>query len=170
MPNLEKSSADALMAKECGFDVLIHMPMQAVNGKKSWLGPGVITKDMTSEQITKNLENALKQLPMAAGINNHMGSLVTQRKDLMLPVMKFLKDNEMFYIDRRTTGKSVCETVAKEVGVPFEKCNAFLDNTNDYASIKKEILKLGETAKKKGYAIGIGHVGTQGLNRIRSQY
>lgn len=168
MPNLEKTSEDALRAQECGFDVLIHMPMQPVNGKKSWLGPGVITKYMTSEQITKNLENALKQIPMAVGINNHMGSLVTQRKDLMLPVMKFLKENEMFYIDSRTTEKSVCDTVAKEIGVPFDKCNSFLDDKNDYASIKKEILKLGETARKGGYAIGIGHVGHQGLNTARA--
>ncbi|QNB46501.1 hypothetical protein BR63_09365 [Thermanaerosceptrum fracticalcis] len=168
MPNMEKTVEHALRAEKNGFEVLIHMPMEPEYGNSNWLGPGAIKNKMSRQEITLNLRKALDQIPNAVGLNNHMGSLVTQKRELMLPVMEFLKENYLFYVDSRTSEKTVCRDIAGEVGVPYTERTLFLDNQYDYASIKREILKLGQLAQLNGYAIGIGHVGPQGLNTAKA--
>ncbi len=58
--------------------------------------------------------------------------------------------------------------MAGEIGVPWQRCSDFIDNNYDYASIKAQILRLGQIARKEGYAIGIGHVGPQGPNTAQA--
>lgn len=168
MPNLDKTKEHAQRAEKAGFEVLIHMPMEPEHGPSSWLGPGAIKHTMNKEEVRNNLKTALEQLPNAVGMNNHMGSLITQKREMMLPIMEFLRDRQMFYINSRTNDKNVCREVADEIGVPYGERTHFLDDKYDYNSIKTEILRLSEYARKNGYAIGIGHVGPQGLNTAKA--
>src|SRR4051812_35648497 len=47
MPFMPTTKRDAEWAHRLGHEVLIHMPMEPVRGKKSWLGPGAITADLS---------------------------------------------------------------------------------------------------------------------------
>lgn len=167
MPDLDKTKEHALKAEEAGFEVLIHMPMEAEHGQSSWLGPDAIKHNMGVEEVKQNLERALEQIPNAIGMNNHMGSLITPKREYMLPIMEFLRDRGMFYLDSRTNEKTVGREVAREVGVPCAERTHFLDNNYDYNSIRNEIWQMAEYARKNGYAIGICHVGPQGLNTAK---
>ena len=42
MPFLPTTKQDAELAHSHGKDVIVHMPMEPVKGKKSWLGPGAL--------------------------------------------------------------------------------------------------------------------------------
>lgn len=168
MPNMEMTTDHALRAEKNGFEVLIHMPMEPEAGQSNWLGPGAIKKNMSTQEITLNIEKALEQIPNAVGLNNHMGSLITQKREIMQPVLEFLKEKDLFFVDSLTSKKTICRSMAREIGVPFIERTLFLDNNYDYVSIRKEILKLAQLAKTNGYAIGIGHVGPQGLNTAKA--
>ncbi len=168
MPNMENTTEHSLRADRSGFEVLIHMPMEPENGNTSWLGPGAIKNRMSKEEINNNLNIAFGQIPNAVGMNNHMGSLITKNKEKMRLVMDFLHDKEMLFLDSRTNSASVCREAAQEAGVKYAKRDIFLDSRYDYASITKQIYKLAELARQNGYAIGIGHVGPQGLNTAKA--
>ena len=86
----------------------------------------------------------------------------------MLPIMEFLRDQDMFYLDSRTNAQTVGRDAAREVGVTYAERTHFLDNNYDYNSIKQEILQMAEYARKNGSAIGICHVGSQGLNTAKA--
>jgi len=73
LPHTPFGKALALRANAQQKDVLLHIPMEAENGKK--LGPGALTSKMNEAQIVDSLKASFAEIPFAIGINNHMGSL-----------------------------------------------------------------------------------------------
>ena len=57
MPFLPSTKQDAIAAHKKGHEVIIHMPMEPIRGKKEWLGPKAITTDLSDEEINKNDSN-----------------------------------------------------------------------------------------------------------------
>ena len=55
------------------------------------------------------------------------------------------------------TPRSVCRSVARDVGVPFAERQRFLDNENREAYIEAQLERLVADARANGAAVGIGH-------------
>lgn len=117
---------------------------------------------MESDDVKCILYDALEEVEYAVGINNHMGSKATQDKRIMKSILEVAKEKKLFFVDSKTSPKSVVLETAKELGVPCLCRDVFLDGTKDVNHIRKQVLKLGDVALEKGYAIGIGHVGIEG--------
>lgn len=136
-------------------DVLLHIPMESKIGKK--LGPASLTSDMSEHDIHLKLEKAFLEIPFAIGINNHMGSHLTQLYAPMAATMKYLKTNNRIFLDSKTTPLSKGEEVAKLFGVPTLHRHVFLDNQLNKAYVSKQFLQLMTIAKKQGKAVAIAH-------------
>jgi len=162
MPNLSTSEEDARIAHENGIDVIMHVPMEPEHGKPQWLGPKAITTNLSEEEIKIRVKEGLEELKYCIGMNNHMGSKVTQDKRVMKAILEVAKEMNLMFIDSKTTPKSVVRDEAEKLGVISLNRDVFLDNIKDKKYIKGQINKLGELAIKRGYAIGIGHVGVEG--------
>jgi len=72
-------------------------------------------------------------------------------------VLSWAKKNNLFYIDSRTTPKTIGAQTAKELNIKTAERKVFLDNIREIPEIEKEISKLAEIAQRDGKAIGIGH-------------
>ncbi|MTI67016.1 MAG: divergent polysaccharide deacetylase family protein [Firmicutes bacterium] len=162
MPFQPFSESDAKAAYESGLEIILHIPMEPEHGKKEWLGPKGITCDLSNKEIEKRIKDGLSQIPEAIGMNNHMGSKATKNERVIKSILKVSKEKELFFIDSKTTSHSVISSISKEMHVKFATRDIFLDGTQDKDYIKKQIEKLGDIASKRGYAIGIGHVGIEG--------
>jgi polysaccharide deacetylase 2 family uncharacterized protein YibQ len=101
------------------------------------------------------------------GMNNHQGSLLTRHPGHMTWVMKAMREGGYFFVDSRTSSKSVAEAIAHEQGVPVVKRDVFLDHEVDVQSIKFEFNRLIQIAKRKGHAVGIGHPHSETLAVLR---
>jgi len=71
--------------------------------------------------------------------------------------MTRLKQREMFFIDSRTTEKSVALAVAGELGVPATERNVFLDNERSETRIAEQLQFAINLARQEGHALAIGH-------------
>lgn len=162
MPGMPHSNKESVALVEKGKDVIIHMPMEAHTGKKSWLGPLALTTDMSKEDIAKILAESVSNINVAIGINNHMGSKATESEEIIGQVMEMAKKEGIIVLDSVTTNKSVIKKLGDEFGVTVFKRDVFLDGTQDVKIIEKNLDKAFEVAKKKGYSISIGHVGKEG--------
>lgn len=162
MPFLESSSMDAQKFHEAGKDVIVHMSMDSHTGKKSWLGPKTITTDLTDEAVVSILIEALDEIKWAVGINNHMGSKITEDSRIMKSILTTTNQRGLVFIDSMTTANSVTEELAKQTGSQVFFRDVFLDSTQDQSIVEENLLLLGDKALKKGYAVGIGHVGPEG--------
>lgn len=162
MPFLPTSKEDAELAHSRGKDVIIHMPMEPVKGKKSWLGPGAITTDLSDEEIRKRVEAAVDEVPHAVGMNNHMGSKVTADKRIMRIILQVCKERQLYFLDSRTTGKSVIGELAAELGVPTAANGLFFDDQYTMEHIMKQAELFKKKLDKHESLIAIGHVGPPG--------
>lgn len=162
MPFLQSSQRDAELAHAAGHEVIVHLPMEPNRGLKRWLGPGAITSDLTDEQVRERVEAAIAQVPYATGINNHMGSKITANERIMRIILQVCKEHNLFYLDSKTTDKSVVPKLAKELGVPYVENALFLDDQYTATHVHKQMQKVYQLIKFNETTIIIGHVGMPG--------
>ena len=162
MPYMPKSVEEENLLISKGKEVILHQPMEAHTGQRSWLGETPILGNMSIGEVRETFTKNADQLKNAIGFNNHMGSLITEDREKMKAVLEIAKERGWFYIDSVTTGKSVAGEVAKEVGIPYGKRDVFLDSTQDKNKIKENVRKTIKIAGENGSAIAIGHVGAEG--------
>ncbi|MCW8090886.1 divergent polysaccharide deacetylase family protein [Alteromonas sp. ASW11-130] len=145
----------AYEANAQGRDVMLHLPMEALNGKA--LGPQGLQAGMFPSAISETFSVAIDSVPFAIGVNNHMGSRLTQEAAPMLALMQEIKARDLFFIDSRTTVNSVAEQIATDIGLPVVSRNVFIDHTLTVESMKQALERLMTLAKQKGFAVGIAH-------------
>ncbi|MCQ6563128.1 divergent polysaccharide deacetylase family protein [Paenibacillus mendelii] len=162
MPFMPTTKQDAEQAHKKGHDVIVHMPMEPNQGKKEWLGPGAITTSMDDAEIRKRVEEAIRDVPHAIGMNNHMGSKITADERAMRIVLSVVKENNMFFLDSRTTYKTVVPKIAAELGVPLLSNHVFLDDVYTMQHISAQIGVLKKLLESNVECVAIGHVGAPG--------
>ncbi|NMH60091.1 divergent polysaccharide deacetylase family protein [Alteromonas ponticola] len=145
----------AVEASAQGRDVMLHLPMEALNGQK--LGPQALQAGMFPNAISETFARAMDTVPFAIGVNNHMGSMLTQQTEPMLALMQEIKARDLFFVDSRTTVNSVAEQVARNIGLPVVSRNVFIDHTMTVESMEKSLQRLVSLAKRRGFAVGIAH-------------
>lgn len=155
LPHTPYGKSLALEGFKEHHEIMLHIPMEAENGK--FLGPGGLTSNMDESSIRKELNEAFEEVPFAIGVNNHMGSLLTTRTKSMYWVMQFIKEKNVVFVDSITSPNSKAMSVAKELGVPSLKRNVFLDNNLEHTYITKQFNLLIERAKKHKTAVAIAH-------------
>lgn len=122
-------------------------------------GPGTIYSKMSDEEISDLFEKNLSATSVFVnGINNHMGSKITENRRIMMLLLTLLKKKNMYFVDSLVTGKSLAKEIAKETGVRFASRDVFLDNIDEPEYIKNQFQQLVNIALKYNQAIGIGHV------------
>lgn len=145
----------ARRANQAGKEVIVHMPMAARQHQK--LDRGGLTTDMSEAELLSQVRQALSQLPEARGLNNHMGSELTEQNQAMGWLMSELKAHQLFFVDSRTSGRSVAQRQAMQVGIANAGRDIFLDNDRNLAKINNQFNKLLKLARQRGHAIAIGH-------------
>ncbi|MBI5416873.1 divergent polysaccharide deacetylase family protein [Candidatus Poribacteria bacterium] len=161
LPQLTYSKQIAEEAHKKNYEIMLHFPMEAYpkETKEENPGPGTIYSKMSDEEINDLFEKNLSTVsPFISGINNHMGSKITEDRRIMLLLLTLLKNKNMYFIDSLVTNKSLAKEIAKETGVRFGCRDVFLDNIDDPECIKNQFQQLINIALKYNKAIGIGHV------------
>lgn len=144
-------------ARAQGHELMLHVPMQPVSDAMD-PGPNVLRDDLPGAELMQRLGWGLDRFEGYVGINNHMGSRFTASPDGMALVMRALKARGLLFLDSLTAGNSVAGSAAARAGVPYAVRDVFLDNEpDDLAAIHRQLAILEQTARERGYAIGIGH-------------
>ncbi|WP_371988317.1 divergent polysaccharide deacetylase family protein [Shewanella sp. 10N.261.52.F9] len=145
----------ATKAYQQGNEILVHLPMQALNGKA--IGAGALTNAMSENELKTQVANAIKSVPHVTGANNHMGSLLTQLDTPMRWVMESLRLHDIYFIDSRTTKYTQAGVIARSVGVPSLKREIFLDNDKSKSGLEKQFQQAITLAKTKKQIVVIAH-------------
>lgn len=137
-------------------EVMLHLPMEAMAHKH--MGPGGLTLEMSHQELARQLAIDLESVPHAAGINNHMGSLLTQHPGHMAWLMQEIsKHDNLYFVDSYTAKGSIARQVANEHWVPNLRRDVFLDDDRDPEKIKQQFARLLKKARSNGTALAIGH-------------
>jgi polysaccharide deacetylase 2 family uncharacterized protein YibQ len=136
-------------------EIMLHAPM--ANTRQLALGPGGLNPDMNQGELALTLRRALKSIPHVQGVNNHMGSLLTQQLKAMDWVMAELNHYPVYFVDSRTIASSVAADVAAAYRIPTLSRDVFLDHEQTEEYVDRQFQLLIKRAKENGSAIGIGH-------------
>ena len=162
LPRAPHTRGLALEAHAAGKEVMLHQPMDSIDGRR--LDAGAVTLNMTHREFASVIETNLADVPYVQGVNNHMGSLLTQHPGDMRWLMQELRRHpSLFFVDSRTTVDTVARQVAHENGVPTTDRNVFLDDRLDARDINYQFDRLLRLARKYGSAVAIGHPHPQTL-------
>lgn len=151
-------SSDVLeMIKSDGRVAMLHLPMEPVDRSAMSEGSSTICTDMSKDKILELTRKAINSLQGVSGVNNHQGSKATADSATMTTVLQELRNQDLFFVDSRTSSKSVARDKAVAMGVPTARNDIFLDNSSDVQAIRKQIYKAMDIAEKNGSAIAICH-------------
>lgn len=165
-PFAQRLSAEAHAARK---EVLLHLPMQSIREDEA-PGPGVLDTDMGETELDYTLDYDLSTVPHAIGVNNHMGSRLTQEPVPMRWLMQALRRRSpLFFLDSKTSPHSVAARTAAELGVPTLERSVFLDNELSEADIRGRLDEAIAIARRHGSAIAIGHPHPRTLTVLEQQ-
>lgn len=156
LPSLDYTQAVQTMIAAAGKSMLLHQPMEAIGLLDA--GPGAIMERMDDETIQRVIEDNLAQLPLARGMNNHMGSLASQDERVMKVVLDACRKAGIYYLDSVTIGNSLAGVVARSMQYRILERTVFLDNNQEKSAMQNQVREAARVAEKRGYAVMIGHV------------
>ncbi|WP_166257992.1 divergent polysaccharide deacetylase family protein [Marinobacter salicampi] len=136
-------------------EVMLHAPM--ANTRNFGLGAGGLESNMDQMTTVNTLRRALSSVPHVRGVNNHMGSQLTQMQANMDWIMAELGRYPVYFVDSRTIASTVAGRTAAEHRVPTLDRDVFLDHEQTEEYVDAQFKLLIERARQNGTAIGIGH-------------
>ncbi|MCX6090041.1 MAG: divergent polysaccharide deacetylase family protein [Candidatus Atribacteria bacterium] len=167
-PHLPLSRQIAEMVAKKGDEVLIHLPMEAVQDSQNQRETFLLRTGTSDVTMGEMVRSALQSMPMAKGINNHKGSRATQDLNLMKEFMVHLQGSHLYFLDSVTIGNSRASEAAIEKGVRSYRRDVFLDGSSSTEDILQQLRETVAVARKKGYAIAIGHARTNTYLTVKS--
>lgn len=167
IPKLPFSRSIAEKAREKNRDILAHIPMEPHDPKKMKQENEFLKTEMSEDDLDKRIEDYLSSIPFCMGVNNHMGSKFTEDRVVIEILLRKIKEKNLFFVDSKTSSKSIAYQLAKGMKIRTAYRNIFLDNSHDIGYIKNQIRELISVSKQRGSAIGIGHADKNTLMAIK---
>jgi polysaccharide deacetylase 2 family uncharacterized protein YibQ len=157
LPGTPYAGQLAELADALGKEVMLHLPMEplAVDVDHT----DMLNLDMSREAFGELVRSSLAALPQARGVNNHMGSLLTQSPLRMQWLMEELlaQQHGLYFVDSYTSVRSVAWQVATANHLPNARRDVFLDASRDPAAIALQFRRLLRLAHQHGHAVAIAH-------------
>ena len=169
LPELPHSREIAQCAHDQNKEVMLHLPLEPHKNLDRYPEDYIIKTSMNKSRVEALLKSAIDSVPFVDGVNNHMGSKATEDRRLMTIVFTKLKERKLFFVDSYVTSSSICRPLAKQMKILFAQRDVFLDNENKRPYIENQFAQLAREARKKGYAVGIGHDRELTLQIIKEQ-
>lgn len=155
LPHTPNGYRLAQIAHSEGKEIMLHAPMSSMRDLP--LDAGALTEQMSETAFAATLAQNLSAVPHVSGVNNHMGSRLTQQREPMNWLMAALKQHRLYFVDSRTSADSLAFEVARSHHLPSLRRDVFLDHQREEAHISAQFLRLISLAKANGHALAIGH-------------
>lgn len=143
-------------ARANGHEIIVHIPMEPHDATAD-PGPRFLAMAHDFRAFRQTLDWNFRRLGSYVGFSNHMGSRFTEDLPRMRRLMREARSRGLLFLDSMTTAASVGVQAAAEAGVPHARRHVFLDNERSAPEIWRRLAQLEETARRRGFAVGIGH-------------
>lgn len=165
LPDAPHAAKAAELAHEAGHLVMLHMPMEPANPHyRETMDEGFLRVGMNRSQVREIMERALIRVPFVEGVNNHMGSRLTELEEPMRWVMQVCREQKLFFVDSRTSKDSVAASAARKAGIRWGERRVFLDDSVEPDKLRQSWRRVKKRLVKDGYVIVIAHPHRESLD------
>lgn len=170
-PHMRYSARIAREAASHGLVPMLHLPMESNNPAD--LGPvtGIVWVRMSDAEIARVVEGDLDSVQGVVGVDNHGGSRATADPRVMRAALAVVKARGLWFEENRNSPRSVATAVARSLGLRTVEVTAYLDQPP--AGIADKLRGLIATARRRGWAVGVGHIATgtpQAVRRLLPEF
>lgn len=151
LPDTRHASQLSQRAHAAGKTVMLHLPMAPAGGPYAW------RPELPQDELRRRLDDALAVVPHASGLNNHMGSQMTDQQQPMAMLMATLQQRHLFFLDSRTNPRTLAAATAQRAGLASLSRDIFLDDDPSPAAVAKQFAAALALARKQGSVVIIGH-------------
>uniref|UniRef100_A0A7C5ZDB3 Divergent polysaccharide deacetylase family protein n=1 Tax=Caldicellulosiruptor owensensis TaxID=55205 RepID=A0A7C5ZDB3_9FIRM len=162
IPFLPFSNKISLMCQEKRKEALLHLSMEPEEGSTIWLCPRSIMNATSDYEIEKIFKDALVNVTNSKGVSIHLGTLVCKNERIVKKLCTLAKEKDMVLIDSTFSAESLFSKMGKQIGLQVIIPDIILDSKNELKPIQDKFNILFNLAKKKGFAVAIGHLGVDG--------
>jgi len=135
---------------------MIHLPMESGN-KKFNRQYKTLKTSFSKARMEARIKEIRRLFPEARYINNHTGSVFTSNEKAMGMLYGIMKKEGFIFIDSRTSSRTKVKKIVHAYKDAYVARDVFIDNKRTVPYILMQLKKAVKIAKKKGYAIAIGH-------------
>jgi len=153
-PNAAEAARRAVLA---GKEIILHQPMEPIPAHHVHNVDGTLTLNMGPQRFSRLFAEAVRAVPNAIGVSNHTGSLLTQHAEPMNLLMEQINARGLFFLDSRTTRKTVALSVARKWRVPSIQRDVFLDHVANRNAVDYQFQRAIAIARRNGHAVIIAH-------------
>ena len=145
---------------------MVHLPMESKSAAMNRMR-GMLFTRFSPAKVQARVDEIRRLFPRAKYINNHTGSVFTSNYKAMKQLYGMLRQKGFAFVDSRTTGRTVVRKIAHAYHDTYIARDVFIDNTQTEAYVLKQLKQAVKIAKKRGFAIAIGHPHTVTMRALR---
>lgn len=134
---------------------LILMPMESINYPTEDSGHKVLSSRLSATENKENMEWVFEKGGQAIGIMNFFGSSFLKDKKHTKVLFDEMRDRDILFVENFVGENSKAQEMAAENGIKYLRTDKKIISDTSEENFMKQLKDLENTAKIKGYAIGI---------------
>lgn len=166
LPYADNLEAQSRKVHSRGHELLLHLPMEPL-GNADDPGPQALDIERSTGDLLKRFKWNLDRFDGYVGINNHMGSRYTADFEHMATILGELDRRGLMFLDSLTSASSRGYKIARDMDMAWSVRDVFLDNKREVGAISAQLAEAARIARKRGYAVAIGHPYPQTLQALK---
>ncbi len=163
LPDSPHAVQAARLAHQSGQTVMLHLPMQPQDPSLK-MDAAFLVESMSESELQETFRHNLAQVPYVEGVNNHMGSKLTESVRAMQPVMEVCRQKGLFFVDSRTSPDSIAAKTASNAGVRWASRQIFLDHMMTEEAMEHAWNRARRCMSKEKRCIIIAHPRTASVD------
>jgi polysaccharide deacetylase 2 family uncharacterized protein YibQ len=148
---LEKHTA---AARAEGHEIMLQVPMEAFDYPDNDPGPHTLTARGQLQENLDKLHWAMGRFTGYIGVVNFMGAKLTADDAALAPILREIGSRGLVFLDDGSSPRSTVDAVAAAAKLPAARADAVLDGAPQAEAIDKELARLEEMARRRGFAVG----------------
>ncbi len=154
-------------ARRKGHEIVLQVPFEPFDYPANNPGRGtLLTGDAPDQALTK-LHEAMGRITNYTGIMNYMGARYMSDATAFEPVMRDIGARGLLFLDDGSTARSLAESFAKAIGMPYAQGSLLLDGQPEKAAVLQKLDELERIARRNGQAIGIASAFDETIAAVR---
>lgn len=143
-------------ARRDGHEVMLHLPMEPFDYPDNDPGPHTLLSNISHKENQDRLLWMMSRFGGYFAVTNYMGARFTSSPQALEPVMRFLAEHGVAWLDDGASPHSQTGKLSKQTGLKVASADIVIDAGQTPQSISQALKQLERHAGEKGLAVGVG--------------
>jgi polysaccharide deacetylase 2 family uncharacterized protein YibQ len=140
-------------AREGGHEAMLQVPMEPFDYPSNDPGPHTLTVRAKPQENIERLQWVMGRFAGYTGLVTFMGAKLTAEESALAPILREAASRGLLVLDDGSSSRSVIRT-GTTAQVPTLRAHAVVDAAQRPEAIDRELARLEDVARERGFAIG----------------